>query len=76
MVAWETSITAVDNTMSQRPNANITLGDKLEDLENRERRNNLRFIRIPKEVVGDNLIQFLVTDLPFAFRSTYRQTPY
>lgn len=66
VVACESSATTVEYAMSHHQNANIILSDKLEDLENRERRNKLRFIGVSEEVTGDNRIHYLVADLPSA----------
>lgn len=75
MVACESSITEVDTAVSQRQNAEIILRDKLEDLENRERRNNLRFIGIPEEFTGDSLLQVLVKDIPSALQMDLTPDP-
>lgn len=63
LITCENSLLVIDNTMSQRQNAEDILKDKLEDLENRKRCINLHCVGVPEDIVGDSLIQFLVKDL-------------
>ncbi|KAJ1118751.1 hypothetical protein NDU88_006938 [Pleurodeles waltl] len=74
LCSMEDRIVAVEDDMDTLKEQNATrdgqLTDvmwKLEDLENRQRRNNLRFLGIPEGLEGDNMQTYMVTLLRRAF---------
>lgn len=62
-VCESTTATLEQSVLQQSEQA---LRDKIEDLENQSRRNNLRFVGIPESLIGPALITFLSADLPKA----------
>ncbi|KAJ1170689.1 hypothetical protein NDU88_002562 [Pleurodeles waltl] len=74
LCSMEDRIVAVEDDMDTLKEQNATrdgqLTDvmwKLEDLENRQRRNNLRFLGIPEGLEGDNMQTYMVTLLRGSF---------
>lgn len=63
VTACEIATNTLDQTCSQHQETERALRDKIEDLENRSRRNNLRFVGIPENITGDDLLTFLTTDM-------------
>lgn len=59
----EDTTATLSQTINQQQSEIASLRDKLDDLENRGRRNNLRFIGIPEAIKGDQLNAFLTKDL-------------
>lgn len=64
----EQSVTTMSQSVQQSLTLEVELREKLEDLENRHRRNNLRFVGIPETVRNDQLVAYLTTDIPKALQ--------
>lgn len=47
-------------------NLNVTMADKLDDLDNRSRRNNLRLVVLPESIKATNLAKICKRDIPRA----------
>lgn len=73
-VHCETELSTTSQEVSQHDEIIKQLQEKIDDLENRSRRSNLRFIGIPESVKGDDLIKFLAMDLPSALDLSFPNT--
>lgn len=66
VASHEITVANLEQTLIQHRESERILHEKIEDLENRSRRNNLRFIGVPESVMGVALLTFLTEDLPKA----------
>lgn len=62
----EQDLQCLDPTSAQNHSAMEVLREKLDDLENREQRNNLQFVGIPESISPDALPAYLSINLPKA----------
>lgn len=70
-VQCETELSSTSHSVSRHDDIIQQMQEKIDDLENRSRRSNLRFVGIPESVKGDDLIKFLATDLPSALELSF-----
>lgn len=66
VASHEITVANLEQTLTQHRESERLLHEKIEDLENRSRRNNLRFIGVPESVMGADLLTFLTEHLPKA----------
>ncbi|KAG8551097.1 hypothetical protein GDO81_018460 [Engystomops pustulosus] len=64
--AGKESIATMTTTQQQIEQLTATLADRIEDLENRSRRSNLRLVGLPENVQGGSLRKIFEEDLPRA----------
>lgn len=63
VTACEIATSSLEQTCVQYQEMERTLMEKIEDLENRSCRNNLRFVGVPEALTGNDLLHFLTNDL-------------
>lgn len=71
----EDTVTALSQSTTTHQTELSSLRDKLDDLENRERRNNLRFVGVPETITGEHLNSFLTKDFLQALDLTIPSNP-
>ncbi|XP_069615778.1 uncharacterized protein, partial [Ranitomeya imitator] len=75
VVDCETSTSDIRSILTRQQTTIDYLKDKVDDLENRSRRSNLRFVGIPESIKGEDLITLLTKDLPKALDLSFPQNP-
>lgn len=75
IAAAETDLTTSQRTVDSHETILRQLQDKIDDLENRSRRCNLRFVGIPETIKGEDLSAFIAKDLTAALGLTFPQDP-
>lgn len=76
LASYEVTTANMEQALAQHQDSERLLHDKIEDLENRSRRSNLRFIGIPESFGGAALLTFLTTDLTKALAMDEPPDPY
>ncbi|KAJ1189163.1 hypothetical protein NDU88_005914 [Pleurodeles waltl] len=76
MQSTDARLSAVENLIDKIPDNSQDIGylqQKVIELEDRGRRNNLRIIGLPEQIEKDNILDFLTTFLPTLTKTTFSQ---